>query len=69
MCLNLLHCVASSRGRGTRAAGWFTDYLEDQGDDTILSLVLLDGIRGWVTGGADYVAYVDEYDPDVWSEN
>ncbi|KAH8688905.1 Rhodanese-like domain-containing protein [Phaeosphaeriaceae sp. PMI808] len=29
---------SSSKGRGTRAAGWFADYIADQGDDQMKSL-------------------------------
>ncbi|CCF37233.1 hypothetical protein CH063_08619, partial [Colletotrichum higginsianum] len=56
----------SSRGRGTRAAGWFNDYLVDQKDDKMRSVVLFGGIRGWVAAGEEYISYVDEYDPAKW---
>ncbi|KAK6207851.1 hypothetical protein QIS74_12932 [Colletotrichum tabaci] len=56
----------SSRGRGTRAAGWFNDYLVDQKDDKMSSVVLLGGIKGWVAAGEEYISYVDEYDPAMW---
>ncbi|KAK0725345.1 Rhodanese-like domain-containing protein [Lasiosphaeris hirsuta] len=61
----LWYC-ASSRGRGTRAAGWFSDYLADHGDVDIQSLVLEGGIAGWAAGGSDYVTWLDEYDESFW---
>ncbi|KAL4723579.1 hypothetical protein ACLX1H_009217 [Fusarium chlamydosporum] len=42
---------ASSRGRGPRAAGWFKDYLDQQGDYQMKSLVLSEGITGWAKAG------------------
>ncbi|KAK5654047.1 hypothetical protein OQA88_7725 [Cercophora sp. LCS_1] len=53
---------SSSRGRGPRAAGWFSDYLSDQGDSDMQSLVLVDGIKGWATAGPEYTEWMDEYD-------
>jgi arsenical-resistance protein 2 len=58
--------TASSRGRGTRAAGWFSDYLCDQGDGDMQSLVLVNGIKGWATAGPEYTEWMDEYDESVW---
>ncbi|EMD64594.1 hypothetical protein GGP41_003120 [Bipolaris sorokiniana] len=37
---------SSSKGRGTRAASWFADYIEDQKDEQMQSLVLVEGIKG-----------------------
>jgi hypothetical protein len=65
--LNLF--VGSSRGRGTRAGGWFADFVEAQGDGSgIQSLVLEGGIKGWVGAGQDYVSQVDGYDEAVWKK-
>lgn len=58
--------TASSRGRGTRAAGWFSDYIADRGDGEMESLVLLEGIKGWATTGGEFVEWMDEYDAAVW---
>ncbi|KAK4112897.1 Rhodanese-like protein, partial [Canariomyces notabilis] len=58
----------SSRGRGTRAAGWFADLLSDQGDHDMQSLVLVGGIKGWATSGPEYTQWMDEYDEAVWSK-
>ncbi|KAK4243080.1 Rhodanese-like domain-containing protein [Corynascus novoguineensis] len=57
---------SSSRGRGTRAAGWFSHYLSGQGDNDMQSLVLVDGIKGWATAGPEYTEWMDEYDESVW---
>jgi arsenical-resistance protein 2 len=59
--------TGSSRGRGTRAAGWFADYLEERQDGELKSLVLEGGIKGWATEGAEYTALMDEYDAAVWA--
>ncbi|KAL1967000.1 hypothetical protein VTN77DRAFT_3524 [Rasamsonia byssochlamydoides] len=57
----------SSRGRGPRAAGWFADYLEEQGNTSLKSLVLEGGIKGWATAGEEYTELMDEYNAAVWS--
>ncbi|KAF1960729.1 hypothetical protein CC80DRAFT_396618, partial [Byssothecium circinans] len=57
---------SSSRGRGTRATGWFEDYLKSEGDTSMTSLVLAEGIKGWVDAGPEYVVLMDEYDPKAW---
>lgn len=51
----------SSRGRGTRAAGWFQDVLTKHGNTTMKSLVLTDGINGWFRAGDEYTNLVDAY--------
>lgn len=58
--------IASSRGRGTRAACWFSDYLEEKGDTNTQSLILLEGLKGWAKGGAEYVECIDGYDHAYW---
>lgn len=59
--------IASSRGRGNRAAGWFSDYLADRGDGEMESLVLVEGIKGWATSGDEFVEWMDEYEAAVWT--
>ncbi|MCJ1421933.1 hypothetical protein MMC32_008300 [Xylographa parallela] len=56
----------SSRGRGTRAAGWFEDYISDQGDTVMKSYTLLEGIKGWALAGNDYVELMDGYEKSFW---
>ncbi|THW20082.1 hypothetical protein D6D02_01566 [Aureobasidium pullulans] len=60
----------SSRGRGTRAAAWFADYLDDRHEDQVLmeSIVLLEGIKGWATAGDEYNAKMQEYDAEIWKD-
>ncbi|KAI5456962.1 Rhodanese-like domain-containing protein [Mariannaea sp. PMI_226] len=58
---------SSSRGRGTRAAGWFSDYAADQGDREMESLILLEGIKGWATAGGEFVDWMDEYEAGAWA--
>ncbi|KAK0629524.1 Rhodanese-like domain-containing protein [Bombardia bombarda] len=59
----------SSRGRGSRAAGWLADYLQTVGDTTMKSLALLEGVRGWASAGEQYVEWMDEYDEAAWSKS
>lgn len=56
----------SSKGRGTRAAGWFGDLLRDYGIDSIRSVILSRGIIGWVQGGPDFVDWMEGYDEGAW---
>ncbi|KAI3318105.1 Rhodanese-like protein [Xylariaceae sp. AK1471] len=58
----------SSRGRGTRAASWFNDYIQEQGDEDMKSVVLLGGIKGWVAAGEDYVKSMDGYVAEYWTQ-
>lgn len=60
--------VASSKGRGTRAAGWFADYIEDKKDEKMQSLVLMGGIKGWAKAGGEYAQWMDEYDDEFWAK-
>lgn len=56
----------SSRGRGTRAAGWFADIIADNGDNSIESLFLQDGVAGWASGGEEFTVSMHEYDASKW---
>ncbi|KEF56314.1 uncharacterized protein A1O9_07895, partial [Exophiala aquamarina CBS 119918] len=56
----------SSRGRGTRAAGWFQDLIEDQKLSGITSAILLEGISGWARAGEEYTSLMDAYEPEPW---
>lgn len=59
--------AASSRGRGTRAAGWLKDHIDDSGDsDRMESVILYEGIEGWAQGGPQYVEWMDGYDEAIW---
>lgn len=63
----LLFVVGSSKGRGTRAAGWFADYMEDQGDEQMKSVALAGGVKGWaIAASGEYVEHMAEYDPSAW---
>ncbi|KAM6511891.1 hypothetical protein FALCPG4_016880 [Fusarium falciforme] len=57
---------SSSRGRGSRAAGWFKDHLDEQGDSDMESVILFEGIAGWAKAGGEFVEWMDEYDATVW---
>jgi len=56
----------SSLHRGTRAAGWFDDFIHSQGDEVMKSYMLLDGINGWARAGEDFVQLMDEYQAGSW---
>ncbi|KAI4090243.1 MAG: hypothetical protein LQ344_004869 [Seirophora lacunosa] len=59
----------SSKGRGTRAAGWFDDLIQDRnGTESLQSLVLEGGITGWANAGPAYVACMADYDADFWQK-
>ncbi|POR31063.1 Uncharacterized protein TPAR_08731 [Tolypocladium paradoxum] len=59
---------SSSRGRGTRAAGWFQDHIIDcGGGDSMESLILHEGVKGWALGGSQFVEWMDEYDAAPWA--
>ncbi|KAJ4004042.1 hypothetical protein NW766_011898 [Fusarium irregulare] len=58
---------SSSRGRGPRAAGWFKDYLDEQDDVHMESLILSEGITGWAKAGGEFAEWMDQYDATVWS--
>lgn len=60
--------TGSSRGRGTRAAGWFDDYIQDQKDLAMQSYTLMDGIKGWSLAGDDYVRLMDGYEEAAWQK-
>ncbi|KAH6971030.1 Rhodanese-like domain-containing protein [Ilyonectria sp. MPI-CAGE-AT-0026] len=57
---------SSSRGRGPRAAGWFSDYIVDSGDEVMESLILVGGIKGWVTEGGEFLEWMNGYDAAAW---
>ncbi|KAK9491042.1 Rhodanese-like domain-containing protein [Lipomyces doorenjongii] len=57
----------SSRGRGTRAAGWLADYIVEQNNSTLKSLVLQGGIKGWAAAGEEYTQLMDEYEESAWN--
>ncbi|ETI25433.1 hypothetical protein G647_02206 [Cladophialophora carrionii CBS 160.54] len=57
----------SSKGRGTRACGWFQDLLDDRQVSGITSAILLDGITGWARAGDEYTRLMEEYDAERWS--
>jgi len=61
--------AGSSKGRGSRAAGWFDDLIRDRNISNISSMILLDGIAGWAKAGEDYSKMMDEYDAEVWSKS
>ncbi|KAG9229910.1 Rhodanese-like domain-containing protein [Amylocarpus encephaloides] len=63
---NVIWYCGSSRGRGNRAAGWFADYIKEQNNTEMESRTLEEGIKGWATGGDEYVRMMDEYDAAIW---
>ncbi|OQE02136.1 hypothetical protein PENSOL_c003G10801 [Penicillium solitum] len=63
---NVVWYCGSSRVRGVRAANWFAEYLEEQKNTKIRSLVLEGDIKGWAAAGKDYTRLMDEYDELKW---
>jgi arsenical-resistance protein 2 len=60
--------AGSSRGRGTRAAGWFDDLIADKGDTRMRSLTLEGGIKAWATGGEEYQKYMVGLEKGIWEQ-
>ncbi|KAI1121327.1 Rhodanese-like domain-containing protein [Nemania abortiva] len=58
----------SSRGRGTRAASWFNDHIQEKGDKEMQSVILAGGIKGWAAAGEDFVTFMDGYVPQYWTQ-
>ncbi|OQE25153.1 hypothetical protein PENSTE_c006G01740 [Penicillium steckii] len=56
----------SCGGRGTRVAGWFSDYLKEKQNASIKSFILEGGIKGWAAAGPEYIQWMDEFDASVW---
>lgn len=72
--LAIFYC-GTSRGRGTRAAGWFADYIAAQETaDTkndgfrIESVILRGGIKGWVNAGEEYQEWMTAFVPEYWTQ-
>lgn len=70
--IGLIRSIAnagSSRGRGTRAAGWFDDLIADKGDEKRMqSLILEGGIKAWATAGAEYQEFMVGFERGVWEK-
>lgn len=64
----LIGRIGSSSGRGSRAASWLQDYINQRGDGELRSVALEGGIKGWVKAGPDYVQNVMGYDAAVWEK-
>jgi len=64
--LAILTFTGSSRGRGTRAAGWFDDLIKDNGHASMKSIFLHEGIKGWASAGGEYVEMMDGFDDQAW---
>ena len=58
----------ASNGRGPRCAGWFADYIAEKNDDSIQSLTLEGGIKGWVKAEGKFTQNVDGYEPQYWKQ-
>lgn len=77
----MFYC-GTSRGRGTRAAGWFADYIADErargkasesqseveAGVKIESAILEGGIKGWVAAGEEYTAWMEGFDERTWTK-
>jgi len=59
--------LGSSKGRGTRAAGWFADCINENGDAEMHSIVLQGGIKAWAQACPEYVDLMDGYVSEIWT--
>ena len=60
--------LGSCGGRGTRVAGWFSDYLKEKQNASIKSFILEGGVKGWAAAGPEYIQWMDEFDASVWKK-
>ncbi|KAI6778106.1 uncharacterized protein J7T54_001526 [Emericellopsis cladophorae] len=58
----------SSQGRGSRAAGWFADYIAERQGAGMESAILAGGIKAWVAAGGEHLDYMHEYDATKWDQ-
>ncbi|KAK5069362.1 hypothetical protein LTR51_008612 [Lithohypha guttulata] len=49
----IFYC-GSSQHRGSRAAGWFDDLIQDRQVANVRSFILRDGVGGWARAGDEY---------------
>lgn len=47
------------RGRGTHAGVWLSDYIVDQKNENMNSVIFLGGIKGWLAAGEGYTSDMD----------
>ncbi|PWW76566.1 hypothetical protein C7212DRAFT_319863 [Tuber magnatum] len=58
----------SSQGRGSRAASWMQDYINEKGDKDMKSFALEGGIKGWVKEGGKLLEMIDGYEEEAWKK-
>merc|ERR1712230_318937 len=51
---------------GVKKAGWFDDYIKDQGNKEMRSVILEGGVAGWAGAGEEYVKLMDGYVESAW---
>ncbi|KAI5785143.1 Rhodanese-like domain-containing protein [Pyronema domesticum] len=56
----------SSNGRGPRVAGWLQDTINEKGDDSIKSVAMTGGIKGWAKAGEEYTSQMVGYEKEAW---
>ncbi|KAJ3414046.1 hypothetical protein HDV05_007171 [Chytridiales sp. JEL 0842] len=56
----------SSKGRGTRCAGWYQDALNERKITTSQGLILVGGIKGWLEAFKDDSNLTEKYDAEFW---
>lgn len=53
--------------RGSRAAGWFDDYIQDQGDEVMKSVILEGGVAGCAGAGKEYTDLMGRLVDGAWN--
>jgi arsenical-resistance protein 2 len=61
-----LRTTGSSNGRGPRVAGWLQDTINEKGDDSIKSVAMTGGIKGWAKAGEEYTSQMVGYEKEAW---
>ncbi|KAI5812980.1 Rhodanese-like domain-containing protein [Pyronema omphalodes] len=56
----------SSNGRGPRVAGWLQDVINEKGDNSIKSVAMTGGIKGWAKAGEEYTSQMIGYEKEAW---
>lgn len=58
--------TGACQSRSSKAAAWFTDHIEHEGNDGMQSLVLEGGIKAWAAEKGEFWRYMQEYDKSKW---
>lgn len=53
--------------RGARCAAWFLEHVRNTAQDNDMQVMVLEGgIKGWASGGPEYIQFMDGFDEEYW---